>query len=163
MISRNHYAFGRSLQRFCYADGETYFSYQPLNIQAYHFCTKGGFVKIYNESADVQMNPMNTGDWYDPEHFSTFNGKMQRTAKGETVIWVIDKNLNANYLPECEKWFLPKGESTVLPLKTKLFLCEGNLGFDGKNFFTNVTTQISVKKEVLNVTANTDCYGILFI
>lgn len=104
---------------------------------------------------------MLTGDWNGPDVFATFSGKTEHTATGETVIWCVGSELNNNYLPDCEKWFLANGQSQTLPVGTKLFFAQGNLTINGANI--NTPTQVRVKTTDTTVTANEDCYGILFL
>jgi len=64
-------------------------------------------------------------------------------------------------MPYVDKWVLASGETTTLPVNTKLFFCTGSITVESNTHTDPV--QIHAKTTTINVTANEDSYGILFL
>lgn len=160
MIVNTYRTFGYTIQSFLFDDKEQYTTTFPVGRKWFNYCTRGSldlFSIPANKEIELQVQ---TGSWLGPDEFSTYSGQTRHTSTGETLIWSIQQDLNNGYLPDCEKWHLVKGESKVLPTKTKLFFCAGELNLEDKVIIDPI--QIKVVTKDVTVTANQDCYGIIF-
>lgn len=158
-------AFGYIFIKTEYADGSNIVVDWPQNRKWANCLTKGSMVNLTID--DGGSSPLKTlpdfvaGDWHDPDLANQWYGRGSFDVVGETVLWCISDDLNNDYIPEVEKWFLASGQTVNLPVGTKLFMCQGNLSIDGST--KSNPTQIHIKTSETAVTANEDCYGFSFV
>lgn len=149
-----------------YDDGEHISDPIHENRLWYNYITKGSFI---NSRTDENSTPPNlslpdtsAGDFWTPEDFNYFHGTHKLDVSGNTTIWCLCGENNRDYVPEVEKWFLASGESTSIPVGTKLFFCQGDITING-NTTINSPTEIVVKTANTTATATEDSYAIKFL
>ena len=81
------------------------------------------------------------------------------TTQEDCEWWCIDAKLNHAQLPTTQIFRLNNGQSTDLPVGTRLILCEGTLSVGGGTI--DAPTAAFINSAPKNVTAVGDCYGYL--
>jgi len=154
-----HAAFGYVLIENTYADGEIWRSIINDDIKCTTFWVKGLFknkqLSVGSEDVIADFLP---GHFLRPTDYVT--GVFEHTPVGESKVFCFDQRLNNNEYVDIEPFLLSAGEQTTLPKGTKLFVCSGHLVVGDRNILQ--PTQVSVQSGDILVTANSDCYGLLF-
>jgi len=157
--------FGYIALKTEFTDGSHIVADWPEDRKWWNYLTKGSMINFaINESSTSPLRTLPDyvqGDWYGPDLTPQWYGVGSYDVVGETVLWCFSDDLNNDYVPDVEKWFLAAGQTVNLPVGTKLFMCQGNLLIDGSTK-TN-PTQIHIKTNETSVVANEDCYGFLFV
>lgn len=158
MKMKPHAAFGYVLIENTYADGETWNSIINEDIQCKTFWVEGLFKNKHLSLGSEDFQNLEAGRFLQPADY--IQGVFEHTAVGECKVFCFDPRLNKNQNVELTPFLLQSGEQTVLPKGTKLFFCFGDLVLNGEDIVQ--PTQISVQSNDILVTANSDCYGLLF-
>ena len=86
-------------------------------------------------------------------------GEHVYTTQEDSEWWCIDAKLNHAQLPTTQIFRLNNGQSTDLPVGTRVILCEGTLSVGGGTI--DAPTAAFINSAPKNVTAVGDCYGYL--
>lgn len=137
----------------------------PENRQWINFWTKG---EVLNISTDSSSTPPNfslrdgfAGDWLDQDYLNQCHGIGSFDCVQDSVLWCISDDLNDSNMPSVEKWELNAGQSSQLPVGTRLFVCQGSVQIDGVD--KTEPFCIHVKNNPLTVTANEQSYAFKFL
>jgi len=159
VVKTPYRAFGKSILKNVYTDGEQITEDMPENRQWINFITKGS-LRNFSDSANTVIGDSNTGDMWFPDDFNYFSGNVSYEVDGETELWCIAGDSNDDVLPTCNKWILAAGQSTTINNGTKLFFCRGDITVNGKQ--VNEPTRLIITSGDVTVTAAEDSYAIIF-
>lgn len=138
-------------------DNETYLAEVVANAQSAQLWVKGKF-KNRNITLGEDMPEFSTGTFLNSNDY--YAGLFEHTAIGDTVLFCCSRQVEDANPPVISKFFIVAGDSTVLPKGTKLFHCSGEVTINGNAVVK--PTQVRSKANELNITAITDCYGMIF-
>lgn len=164
VIMRDQFAVGETLNDELFSDGiYTVFNPSPFSDGRFG-AIKSGYTWVYTKGV--------------MQHVNATTGQIQNRAEGycnittlETIgtsraecieaaeVFCLSPMVNSP-LPTTSYFKLLQGETTTLPLGTKLFLCAGELQTPDTTLVG--PRQISVSSGDVSVTASTNCYGLLF-
>ena len=83
------------------------------------------------------------------------------TAREPSEWWCISHTTNGNKLPNVPIFRLNSGETQVLPLRTKLFICEGTYTINGTAATSPISYEVSLAPA--DIIATTNCYGFYLL
>jgi len=149
-------AFGYVLNKNTFSDGFTITSIVNEETVCTLFCTKGR-IKLTREEVEEPLYLI-PGTYITPDKHIL--GTHRHDTIEESVLWCFDPKLNRNFAPVIRKFYLSQNSSQVLPEGTKLFLCEGTATVNDKQI--NKPTQLLIRTSDTQITATTDCYGLVF-
>lgn len=158
MILKPYAAFGHVLMENTYADGEVWKALIGSDVKCTTFWVKGLFKNKNISSENADMPDFLPGHFLRPVDYVP--GTFEHTSVGESKVFCFDQRLNNNRYVEITPFLLMGGEQTTLLNGTKLFLCSGHLVVNGKD--VEQPMQISVQSGDISVSANSNCYGLLF-
>ena len=153
-----HAAFGFVIFRNIFSAHEEYevdTTQQPL---ATIFYTAGRFSFFTQDGAPVFSAEPGMLVTPDNSPIGVFRGVLPAT-DGECLC--LDPKANRGYLPAVQVFSLKAGETADLPKGTKLFLGAGSLSLANKT--VNKPSQILISSSKILASANSDCYGLLFV
>ena len=157
--------FGYITIRTVYTGGEHVVDPCPENRLWTNLFTKGGFRNCVTDATSTPPNhsteDTNPGSWYTPEDFQEFYGNLTFDTLDPTEIWCLCGENNNNWMPYVSKWELSSGQTTTLPVGTKLFFCSGSITINGTTYTDPV--QIHAKNSAVSVVSNQNSYGINFL
>ena len=156
MISKAYAAFGYVLISQSFADGETYDVEVNSASDAMLLYVKGTF--LHKNATGGQAYDFSPGTVLLPSDYIINTYKY--TVVGDGLMFCLGSAANRGYLPKASKFFLAAGDSTTLPVGTKLFHCTGQMDVNGKALAD--PTQVRSVSNPLSIQASTDCYGIIF-
>jgi hypothetical protein len=157
MIQKPFAAFGHVLIKNSYADKEIVIGVIKEDIQCTTFWVKGKFENENLETGErcIDFVP---GTIYKPADYTT--GVFKHTVVGDTEVFCYDIRRNNGRDIDLTAFHLPGASETILPVGTKLFLCSGLLSIG--NLVVDRPMQIRIENENVLLTANEDCYGLIF-
>jgi len=82
------------------------------------------------------------------------------TANEDSICWCYDPKLNKEFLPKITPVIIKRNDQLSVANMTKLFLCEGTVTIQDKEFVGPYQLYIKTGDKVLY--ANTDVYGLIF-
>jgi hypothetical protein len=155
MVRKPFAAFGRILYANYYEAGNVVDVATSSHSETVLFFSEGDFTARDKQTGEVvwQCGP----GWFSGNHQDRI---YTCTANTATVCWCYDPLVNQNYVPEIVPFHVASGQSTGLPIGTKLFLCSGTAVINGKEF--TGPYQISVKTPDALLVASGDVYGLVF-
>jgi hypothetical protein len=157
MKTKPHAAFGYVLLEQSFVDGESYFAEVSAGAKNAQLWVKGRF-NNKNVTLNEPHEPFEAGMFIKPSDYIT--GLFEHTVVGDTTFFCFPRQDDKGEMPELNKFFIGAGQSTSLPKGTKLFHCHGEISING-SLITN-PAQIRSATNSLNISAITDCYGIIF-
>lgn len=108
---------------------------------------------------DDQVMPSRTPGYYSAERPDVQKGTYVMTAVEDSEWWCIDAQANGNKLPAVSPLRLSAGDCLELPAESRVLLCAGEL-LVGE---TPVNGPVPITlANISELTAVTDCYGLIF-
>ncbi len=157
--------FGYITVKSTWDNGDHVVTPNPEGRQWINLATSGTMVNAHTDATGTPPNkalPDTTiGQWWTPAELQEFHGTLVWDAQGDVTCWCLCAENNNNWLPYVDKWVLASGETTTLPVGTKLFFCAGSITINGTTHTDPI--QIHAKTSEISVTTNEDSYGILFL
>lgn len=133
--------------------------YSDTDFGEIWFYTKG-HVRVTNKNTNtIQDRPAGFCNLDTPEVVGSFVGECLE----EAVVFSIEPRLNyqkSPVVPMVSTFKLQQGNTFDAPVGTKLFLAQGTLTIDGKQFTDGA--QIGVYTSQKTLQGVTDCYGFVF-
>lgn len=83
------------------------------------------------------------------------------TSREYSEWWCLNYATNGNKLPNVSVFRLTSGETVVLPLGTKLFICEGVHIINGASETSPMSYEVSLSPAT--IVATTNCYGFYLL
>ena len=83
------------------------------------------------------------------------------TVREDSEWWCINYTANGNKLPNVSVFRLNSGDTIVLPLGTKLFICEGDHTINGTAATSPTSYEVSLSPAT--IVATTNCYGFYLL
>lgn len=156
MIQKPFAAFGYVLIANYYTKGEQFDVISTIDSKTFLFCSSGnttGTDKLTGRVIETY-----TAGWTN----SGINTNQEYTniVNEDSVCWCYDPKLNKGFIPEITPIIIKMGEVVEIKNMTKLFVCEGVLTIEGKQFTGPM--QLHIKSGDKVVTAETGCYGLQF-
>lgn len=145
--------FGYVLIANYYDAGEVFEVRSSSDSKTVLFCVKGHTIGRNKQTGEVLEEYV--PGWFATEHIDMV---YENTAEEASVCFCFDPKRHNDYVPPMDVVNSASGETVVCAAGTRLFLCEGTLNIDGKDFVGPCQVLTQGAKQA---TAVTDVYGLI--
>jgi hypothetical protein len=156
MIQKPFAAFGYVLIANYYDRGEEFNVNTYAESKTFLFCSSGDTVgkdRLTGRVIEEYKAGWSNFGVNKTQEFTNF-------ANEASVCWCYDPKLNKDFLPKITPIIIKRGDQLSVPNLTKLFLCEGTLSIQDREFVGPYQLHIKTGDKVLY--AVSDCYGLTF-
>ena len=156
MLQKPFAAFGYVLIANYYTKGEQFDVVSTQGSKTFLFGTKG----------DITVTDKLTGRVIETRRAGWTNNGINENQEYTNLVnedaecWCYDPKLNKDFLPKITPITIKRGDQLSIPNLTKLFLCEGTLSIQDREFVGPYQLHIKTGDKVLY--AVTDVYGLTF-
>lgn len=160
-FSRTFYqVFGTVIHKNSYKAGDT-FQFDPSKIEGLctTFVTAGRSTLVDNTTSQAYPEEYTAGKFIRALEYPSTSFTENVIEDLEIFCYAPPSNDNIVVAP-FSPLYLAQGTNTTLLVGTKLFLCRGTLIINGNGITGPIPISLTTGDKV--VTANTECYGLLF-